>query len=326
MIYLDEILVLNFTADYLLLLTTARTLGEPLRRKRFALTAIFGAIYAAVVELSAVGWLTKWWMKLLFALLMVRIAFRGRGKLLRQYLLFLLISSGFAGVEMALFGFSNSAVPFSLPLFLGTFAVCYLIMGVTFRGSGRNAVRGLLIPVTVEYEGKRLSFTALLDSGCALADPGSGEAALIVQKETLQPLLREKMPVYDTELSFENLSGTGVLRGFYCDMLQVGRRRLAKALILVYEGRFSGNHQALWGGETEGSGSDETVCLAERVGKTLGLAANRAGAVYRRQRYPAAASQQRGRSGTADEITGGIGAKNADRAESAACGIHRKAV
>lgn len=302
-VYLDELLLLNFTADYLLLLVTAQVCGEPLRRRRFAFIAFLGAIYAAAVEIFRDTWLSQWWMQLLFALLMVRIAFRGQGKLLRQYLLFLLISSGAAGVEMALFGFANGDVNFSGPLFLGTFALCYLLLGVTFRGSGRAAVRGLLLPVTMECGGKMVRLTALLDTGCTLSDPRSGEAVLVMERRALQPLFGEKMPAFCGELPFENLSGTGVINTYRVDGLTVGKKRLSNALIGVYEGQFSGNHQALWGGETEGSGFNVGTDMAEKMGKESGLAAAVACAVHRRERHPAATSQPGGGSGTADKAS-----------------------
>lgn len=280
-VYLDEWLVLNFVADYLLLLTTARLSGEPLRRARFVWAALLGTAYAAVMVLPVGIRVCAWWMKLLWALLMVWISFGKSRRLLRQWLLFLLVSSGFAGVEMALFGVGIPRFP--LLLFAGTFLLCYLLLGVSFRGSGRAAVRGLLLPVTVEYGGKRVSLTALLDTGCTLTDSCSGEAVLIAERQALQPLFEANMPACSESLPFENLSGAGILRAYRCDLLTVGQKQLSNALVAVYEGNFSGNHQALWGGETEGSGSDGGTDLAERMGKESGLAAAISCAVHWRK-------------------------------------------
>ena len=289
-LYLDEWLVLNFAADYLLLLTAARMLGEPLRRKRFACAALLGSVYAAAAVLPLFGWLSSWWMKLLWALVMVRLAFGRSGRTLRQWLLFLLVSSGFAGVEMALFG--AGAIRFPLLLFAEAFLICY-----------RAAVRGLLLPVTVEQGGKKVSFTALLDTGCTLSDPRSGEAVLIVERQVLQPLFGEKMPAFGGELPFENLSGTGVISVCRIDGLTVGKKQLSNALVGLYEGRFSGNHQALWGGETEGSSSDAGTYMAEGMGKKGRLAAAVTGAVHRRERHTAASSHAGGGSGAADKAS-----------------------
>ena len=45
-IYLDEVLLLNFVVDYLLLLASGRLSGEILCRGRLALGAALGAAYA----------------------------------------------------------------------------------------------------------------------------------------------------------------------------------------------------------------------------------------------------------------------------------------
>lgn len=320
-VYLDELLVLNFVADYLLLLTTARLLAEPQHRGRFVWAALLGAAYAVLAAFPVGGWVSAWWMKLLWALLMIRLAFGRSRRLLRQWLLFLLVSSGFAGMEMALFGTGMPRFP--LLLFAGTFLLCYLLLGVSFRGSGRAAVRGYLIPVTVENNGKKLICTALLDTGCTLADPCSGESVLIVERRALQASWGENMPADSEFLPFENLSGTGVLSAYRCDRVMVGKKRLSNALVAVYEGEFSGNHQALWGGETEGSGSDGGTWLAEGMGKTGGLAAAISCAVHRRERYSAAASHTGGGSGAADKASRGISAEDPHRAEPAACRLHR---
>ena len=56
-VYLDRVLLLNLLVDYLLLLTTARLAGIPLRRGRLALCAAGGALYAGAVFLPGWGFL-----------------------------------------------------------------------------------------------------------------------------------------------------------------------------------------------------------------------------------------------------------------------------
>ena len=56
-VYLDELFLLNFVVDYLLLLSSARLAGEPLHRGRMALGAALGGIYAALLFLEGLGFL-----------------------------------------------------------------------------------------------------------------------------------------------------------------------------------------------------------------------------------------------------------------------------
>lgn len=301
-IYLDELLVRNFTADYLLLLTSARLLGEPMRRKQFALAAIFGALYAAATVLLG-GVLTSWMGKLLAAMAMVRIAFGRCGRTVRQWLLFLLLSCGFAGVEMAL----AAGGAFSLPLFAGSFALSYLLLGVSFRSSARAAVRGELLCARIICGGRSLRLTALHDSGCTLTGV-DGAAVLVVQRRALQPLFPGGEPPTELELPFTSLGGAGTLRAFRADALLIGRQRYEGAIIAVYEGSLGGSHQALWGGETEGSEVYARDRMAEGVAAAAGVAADAAGMVHRRERHPAAAADARGGSGAADAAGRGGGA------------------
>ena len=57
-VYLDRVVLLNLLVDYLLLLTTARLAGIPLRRGRLALCAAGGALYAGAVFLPGLSWLS----------------------------------------------------------------------------------------------------------------------------------------------------------------------------------------------------------------------------------------------------------------------------
>ena len=73
-IYLDELFLLNFVVDYLLLLAAGRLAGEILRRGRLALGAALGAAYAGAVFLPGLGFLAHPLCKLGAAVLIWRLA------------------------------------------------------------------------------------------------------------------------------------------------------------------------------------------------------------------------------------------------------------
>jgi len=54
-VYVDSVFVLNTVMDYLLLLSTARLTGVPLRRRRYLLAALAGGVYAVAVFLPGGG-------------------------------------------------------------------------------------------------------------------------------------------------------------------------------------------------------------------------------------------------------------------------------
>ena len=63
-IYLDSLFGLNLLIDYCLVLASARVCGVVLRRWRYALAALIGALYAALMVLPGFGWLANGMMKL----------------------------------------------------------------------------------------------------------------------------------------------------------------------------------------------------------------------------------------------------------------------
>ena len=59
-IYIDLLFLLNFVANYLLLLGSGRMAGAVLYRLRNAVGAALGAVYAAAVFLPGCGSLEAW--------------------------------------------------------------------------------------------------------------------------------------------------------------------------------------------------------------------------------------------------------------------------
>ena len=76
-IYLDRLFGLNLLLDYCLMLASARVCGVVLRRARYLLAALTGALYAAVMVLPGFGWLGSGAMKLALGAAMALIAFGG---------------------------------------------------------------------------------------------------------------------------------------------------------------------------------------------------------------------------------------------------------
>ena len=76
-IYLDSLFGLNLLIDYCLVLASARVCGVVLHRWRYALAALIGALYAALMVLPGCGWLANGAMKLALGAAMALIAFGG---------------------------------------------------------------------------------------------------------------------------------------------------------------------------------------------------------------------------------------------------------
>lgn len=188
-VYIDMLFLLNFVANYLLLLGAGRVAGALLRRWRIALGAAAGALYAALVFLPHMGWLALWPCKLLSGILMPLIAYGGERRLFRVTLTFFAASAGLAGLVLAaeLLGSTSLTLEngvlyssFDLRLLLLLFVLCYFVLSLFFRRAGRHGQREL-VKLSIVMAGETVSLTALMDSGHTLTDPADNRPVVVAE-------------------------------------------------------------------------------------------------------------------------------------------------
>ena len=185
-LYLDLWFGLNLLCDYLLCLVTARTAGLRLRRRRYALAALLGAIYACAACLPGFLFLGAPAWKLIAGGLVAYVAFGGERDPLRCAMLFFAVSASFGGALLALSG--GRPIRLSLRSLLFSFLLCYGIGMLLFRCHALLREREIPL-VTVELCGRSAQFPALRDTGNALTDPLTGARVLIASPTALQALL-----------------------------------------------------------------------------------------------------------------------------------------
>lgn len=194
-VYLDLWFGLNLLCDYLLCLLTARVAGLCLKRVRYALSALCGALLACAALFPAFGFLSLPGWKLLSGVFMGWIAFGAERYPLRCMLLFFAVSSSFGGALLALSG--GRPLTLSLRDLFFSFLFCYGIGALLFRFRGLLRERETR-PVDVEHCGRKAHFDALLDTGNSLRDPVSGARVLIATPRALQGILRENTALFAT--------------------------------------------------------------------------------------------------------------------------------
>ena len=173
-IYLDSLFGLNLLIDYCLVLASARVCGVVLRRWRYALAALIGALYAALMVLPGCGWLANGAMKLALGAAMALIAFGGEAVYAAGML---------AGVPPG----SGALVTVSGRVLALSFAACYAAVSLVFRRRAKAADREVRT-VTVTLAGRSVTLKALRDSGNDLHDPVSGLPAAVVERAAVLPL------------------------------------------------------------------------------------------------------------------------------------------
>lgn len=196
-VYLDELFLLNFVVDYLLLLASGRLAGEVLRRGRLALGALLGAGYAAAIFLPGGGFLLHPLCKLGAAVLMVLIGYGGSRRLLRVSLTFFVVSAAFGGGIFALQLLGSRSLTMKngvlasamdLRLILLSAAGCYVVITLVFRRAARHSSPRELVPAVLRLDGRRVVLTALIDTGNTLTDPATGQPVMVAEGEKTAPL------------------------------------------------------------------------------------------------------------------------------------------
>ena len=240
-LYLDLWFGLNWLCDYLLCLLTARAAGLFLRRRRYRLCALLGALFATLSFLPGFSFLCHPLWKLAFGFLIGYTAFHTERSPLSCILLFFLISSAFGGALILLSPPGGHFFSLSLRAFLLSFLFCYALGALLFR------CRTLLTQkktcsVIVIHQGRKASFQALLDTGNSLRDPLTGSPVLLASPRALQNLLSQEsiqiglsdpvtlvsrsrnLPEFGGKLRlipYTAVGGTGLLPAFRPDSLMI---------------------------------------------------------------------------------------------------------
>ena len=204
-IYIDTLFLLNALVDYLLLLAAARLAGEPLRRRRFALGAVLGGMYAVAIFLPGLSFLAHPACRIASAVLMLLVSYGGSRRLLRQGVLFVALTCAFGGgvVAIGLLGGTGLSLghgvfysALDLKMVLLSAAVCYGALTLVFQRIGRHsAASGELVSVRLHLGERSAALTALIDTGNTLTDPVSGRPVMVAEgREHRRALPQRPLP------------------------------------------------------------------------------------------------------------------------------------
>ena len=194
-IYIDELFILYLFTDYLIILASARVCGTVLKRRRYLLSALLGALYACAFVLPGCAFLSEPIPKLACGAVMSVISFSPERRPFRCTVVFFAVSAAFGGAVWACSMLSGAGapsryLPISLKVLLPSFAVCYAIADVVFMRAAKNADRRI-ITVAAVFCGRSAVFRALRDTGNELFDPVTGREVLVVSPGAASALLPE---------------------------------------------------------------------------------------------------------------------------------------
>lgn len=189
-VYIDVLFGFNFAVDYILLLITARLSGIKTNRARIIAAAAVGGIYAVFVYFPQASLLYSGLFKIAATVIICIIAF-GCGSIkgiIRNSLTFFMCSLVLAGTALFFYYASGgtvrlkNGVPYvqmSFKTFVISGAICYVLLSVIFRARAKDKSGKEIIKLTVCGNGKKLSVSALVDTGCSLTEPIGGKPVMI---------------------------------------------------------------------------------------------------------------------------------------------------
>lgn len=200
-VYLDALILINFIANYLLLLGAGRVTGKTLKRGRIAIGAAVGALYAASSLLPWAVWFVRWPCKIAVGIFVVLLAYGKERGLLKVTVVFFAASAGLAGLTLAVGLFGGAALTLhsgviysdiNIRVLFVLFILCYCVMSAFFRRTARHNAREL-VELNIATEKRTIKLTALIDSGHTLTDPMSNRPIIVADGSYFADELPEKM-------------------------------------------------------------------------------------------------------------------------------------
>ncbi|WP_457942320.1 sigma-E processing peptidase SpoIIGA [Caproiciproducens sp. LBM24188] len=232
-IYVDVLVGVNLFINYFLLLAVSKFLTIPVRRRRILLGALLGSAYSLFILLPDIPVMLSLLVKLIMSatIILASFSFRGFKQFLRQLATFYIISFSFAGLMLAIWYFiapqgliiKNSVVYFNIsPLLLILLTVvCYLMIRLIHRISGRQAPEQLFYRIRIEYGNQTAACVAKVDTGNSLCEPFSNYPVVVVTNGCAGKMLPSEDSGKIRLVPFHAVSGNGLLPAFKPDRLVI---------------------------------------------------------------------------------------------------------
>ncbi|MDR0861162.1 MAG: sigma-E processing peptidase SpoIIGA [Oscillospiraceae bacterium] len=189
--YADEVFVVNFAMNYILLLAAAKLCGAGAKRWRMAVAAAAGGGYAVAAALrpflgnpviaGAIG-------------LAIAVGAFGMRGVARRAVAFFAVSAAVAGLAMAMFG---GRLRMNLGVLAIAFGACYAAVSLALQRVARPT--GGYSELEIRQGTRTIRLRALRDSGNSLKDPVTGASVAVAPLTDLLPLFeRETREVLQT--------------------------------------------------------------------------------------------------------------------------------
>ena len=251
-VYVDILIVINIFVNYFLLLETSFISNEKTNRLRLLLGSALGGIYSLIILVPPMNPVLSVLLKLVFSITIILASFKLKNvkHFLRLFAIFFGVNFVFAGLMFAIWiaikpngmQFNNGAVYFDINALMLTIltVLCYLIVTLISKFARRNAPHDKIIDIIIEFENRKVSGRALIDTGNSLKDSFSGAPVVVAEYSFIKEILPDNLLDYFSDVNcfdtgnisdiykakirlipFNSIGGNGLLKAFRPDKLNI---------------------------------------------------------------------------------------------------------
>lgn len=201
-VYADVILLENLIMNYLILWCTARLTRYNYSKVKLIIASFLGALYAVFSYFPQYSYLFSFFMKILFSILIVIVAYTPVyfHLLLKLTGIFYIVSFVFGGAAFGLFYFINglnlteNGISFIRDFPLKILIVAVVLAYFTIKYSWdyvqhRIKREKLIVRVEMSFDSRQLCIDALIDTGNSLKDPITNVPVMITDYSMIRELL-----------------------------------------------------------------------------------------------------------------------------------------
>ena len=247
-LYMLKMMIMYYCVNYLLLLGTNRLLGYEYRWYRLMIASLYGSVFAVLCLLPYLSLIGSVPFRILSLFVVGALAFGLSFSGLKKCAVYFLLHMALHGIT----GVSSDYVMrFSTIAAIVIFVCCTIL-------SKRS---GLYVPVELYYAGRKLTLTALRDTGHSLRDPITGRSVLIVDALTAEGLtglsrqqLQKPLETMGTVpgmrlIPYKTIGGTGLMLALWLTDMKIGSQQRSGLVAFSPEVLSTdGVYQALFGG------------------------------------------------------------------------------
>lgn len=233
-VYVDQIFIVNFITDFVLLHIACGFSGR--RKLRYTIAAsAAGALYASFMYIPSAEFLSNPLLKMLVFIAMVAISARPKSFefFVKNLLCFSAVSMFLGGGVFALLltsGYSvsdvlnNSITVFDAktPVLLLAFGIVamvgYAAMVAVFKA---YRVKTKTVKLEIKHGDRKVRLYGLVDTGCTLCEPGRKRPVIIVDYRVGGDFIKDNTDI--CLIPYSTVDSNGTFMGFYPDYVKIGR-------------------------------------------------------------------------------------------------------